>query len=364
MRHVFVLRPSIRGLYAGTTLVEVMAAIAVLSLLLVVLVSATNLISATTKQATSTVDAFAAARNGFDILSQRLSQATLNTYWDYYDANGNRRNLTNTSFVPATYGRASDLQFLVVQNSQMAGCGQEIYFQTPESFSTTSSYRESHGLLNACGYYVRYGSDATFAPSMMTQVNPVTHQTPASRWRYRLMQALQDTTGFLVYTNAPSDQQSWATTTLAGASASQPLADNIIALIVWPRLPAVDDSTGTNLTPNYLYDSQANTSPNPANNPPQVITANQLPATVQVTLLAIDEPSAARMDTHSSTPPAIITSALQNKFTTSNANQYQVDLYGDGTPANPGVIPTLAAQHINCRVLNATIVLRESQWSQ
>ncbi len=326
----------------GFTLIEVLLGMAILSMLVVLLLSATNQASSTVKRATNAIEAFAAARAAQDLISQRLSQATLNTYWDYYDSSGNQQSTNTNTFLPAAFGRASDLQFVVNQNTDIpATAGQEIYFHTPEAFSGTTNYQSIQGLLNSCGYFVRYGSDTTFRPTLLN--------TPL-RWRYRLMQSIEPTEFFSVYTNSAllGTNQTWTTNLSSNTNYMHPIADNIIAMIVWPRLSPNEDPAGTNLTLNYTYDSKNYTGTSYTNS-----WANQLPPIVQITFIAIDEPSAVRMDTLSSTPPAIITTALNGKFT--NVTNYQADI--------DSVMATLASNAINARVLNASVVLRESKWS-
>ena len=110
----------------------------------------------------------------------------------------------------------------------------------------------------------------------------------------------------------------------------------------------------TPLVTNYIYDSQLNAAPNIQSSPPQLLTADQLPPIVQVTMIVIDEASAARIDTKSSTPPAAIENALKGRFTvTSN---YQTDL--------AAVESSLSLSNIAFEVLNTAVVLRESKWSQ
>jgi uncharacterized protein (TIGR02599 family) len=131
-----------------------------------------------------------------------------------------------------------------------------------------------------------------------------------------------------------------------------PLAENVIALIVWPRLSDVDDPTGTKLSSDYQYDSQKN-----ALTTPQPLTANQLPPTLQVTLIVISEASAVRLDTGSATPPTVIENALKNgtqsRFT--DPTQYNTDLNA--------VSSALAASHISFDILSTSIPMKESKWS-
>jgi uncharacterized protein (TIGR02599 family) len=73
-----------------------------------------------------------------------------------------------------------------------------------------------------------------------------------------------------------------------------------------------------------------------------------------VTLVLIDEASAARMDTYGSTQPAVIQTNLAGKF--KDVTQYQSDL--------DQLTAALAAHHINYQVLNTSVAIRESEWSK
>jgi uncharacterized protein (TIGR02599 family) len=303
------------------TLVELLVAISVLIILLGLLLAITATVSKTVLYTSTKIDAFAAGRAGFDLMSQKLSQATLNTYWDY-----------DNPAAPTVYYRQSDLQFLVVQNEQFAGYGQEVYFPAPENYSTDNTVRSTDGLLNACSFFIEYGPDTNFKPGA---VGP-TH------YRYRLMQGLEPTENFGAYGSSSSSwpavpafsasnsastvQTQWTTywtswaaywgnftasassapawvanITNAGTgtlkSAVNPLANNVIAMIVWPRLNAIDDPTGNKLTTNYTYDSQykALTMTGPGGTE-QPLTANQMPPTIQVTMIVISEASATQID--------------------------------------------------------------------
>lgn len=322
---------------------------AVLGLMLAMVLSVTKNIGASVQHASSKMDAFASARAGFNIMTQKLSQAVLNTYWDYYDASGARRDPLNAdAFIAANYGRASDLQFVIVKNSQSSDYGQAVFFQAPEGNASQAGYRSVQGLLNACGFYVQYGSDDVFRPAAIAR----------SQWRFRLMQGGQPTESLQIFSGTSSFKDygiAWtgAVSPLAPGSATvtaaaTPLADNVIALVVWPRLSAVTGTTGTQLTANYQYDSQLN-----ANTTPQPVTAHQLPPCLQVTMVTIDEASAARLDTGSDTPPADISAALSGKF--KDVARYQSDL--------DELASMLTSRHITFQILTTSILLQESKWS-
>lgn len=334
------------------TLIEMMVAMAVLVLLLVLVVSVMNSVSSMVRRSSGSIDALAGARAAFDQMSRTAAQATLNTYWDYDDP-----------LSPSVYLRTSDLQFLLRQNTQNAGYGQELYFVAPETYATSTDLLSTSGLLNACAFYVQYTGSDKFRPS------PISTQ----KYRYRLMFGLQPTEklglfntgltqGASTTTNRQILQAFWSahawTASLANGGVSSlaqyaaPLADNVIALIVWPRLSGAEDPTGTTLSTDYSYDSQLNAYTLTQGRQP--LTAAQLPPVLQVTMVAITENSALRLDTGSSTPPSIIENALQGKFT--QVAKYQADL--DALTAE------LARNHLEYKVFTTSVPLRESKWSR
>jgi uncharacterized protein (TIGR02599 family) len=71
-------------------------------------------------------------------------------------------------------------------------------------------------------------------------------------------------------------------------------------------------------------------------------------------MILISEASAVQTCT-SSTPPTAIETALSGKFTGSTYTQYQADIDAVGA--------SLAASHITYEVLNTTVTMKESKWS-
>lgn len=353
----------------GFTLVEILVAATITVILVAILLRITTLASTTVNLSTQALTAFTSARSAFDIMTQNLSQATLNSYYDYYDASGNRRTNSNVnSFAPATFGRASDLQFIVRANQQEARYGQEVYFQSPRAYSTDAALQSSSGLLNACGYYIVFGGNQLYEPTAVT--GQIAAGKTAEKYRYRLMQAMEPTEKFKVFTSTAvssnTDQTTWLTNIqnppTQGSAYVAPLADNVIALVVWPRMSVNDDNTGFKLLPGnyaYTYDSQGNVAPKAPTTPGQIysqaITADQLPPDVMVTMVVLDESSAAQMAVASgASAPTKLESALLNKFAT--ADQYSNDL--------TALANNLTALHLNFQFFSTTVSMRESKWTQ
>lgn len=307
------------------TLVEMLVGLAVLMLILVLLLTVVNQTTQGVRRTSAQVDAFQQARTAFDIMAQTISQATLNTYWDYYNAAGERRTPANAAtFQPAKYGRASDLHFLIRQNGHL---GEAIFFAAPIAFSRDAQKAQSEGLLNACGYFVEFGDSAPFQPALYSG---------SSQYRYRLMQSLQTTEEFSVFSDNTSG---WISAT---EGEKWPIATNVIALIIQPRLSVAEDAAGAALSVDYQYDSRAGTATQYA----------RLPPVLQLTMVVIDEVSANRLITGSA-EPSKISSALTGKF--ENPLNYKTDI--------KDLESKLAEAQINYRIFTTAIALRESKWS-
>jgi len=313
---------------AGFSLLEVMVATAVLSVLVAVLGSAMLYSVSTVNRAEAKIDQFGAARAGFDRLTATLSQATLNTYWAYDDPNS-----------PQKYERRSDLHFLIAKPDALPASpnskpnwGQSVYFQAPLSRGNGGG---AHGLLNAVGYWVAFGDNQAWRPGHVT----------SQRARYRLMQGVERTENLSVFN---STAPNWADNLRklpdpTAPTGAFPLAENVVALLIWPRLPIAQDPNGTTLSGNFLYDSKNGTP----------IQRAQLPPMLQITLVVIDEASAARMENGLQEPTAIV-NALSNRFL--DPANYEQDLQS--------VQSEFAIKGIQHLVLSAAVPLRESKWSK
>ena len=288
---------------AGFSLLEVLVSTAVLALFVVLLTTITDSAFRLWRNTQSSIVSFDAARTAYDTLTRRLSQATLNTYLDYYDTNWERRDPANAAgFTPTRYGRASDLAFVSGNaNSILAGTGHPghgVFFFAPLGFTdNNATYADLPNLLNACGYYVKWGSDQDFRPEFLS--------TLPEKNRFRLLENIQPSQNFVDYpafTNAdPADDRDWIRNGLADPDESKPhvLADNIIALIIRPEVPEQDASslglTGKEgITSNYLYDSRS-TAGQLRSNVRDAAQFAQLPPMLRVVMVAVDEKSAARL---------------------------------------------------------------------
>ena len=319
-------RPYFYNSRAGFTILEVMVASAVFVLLLGLLMSTISQTSTVTRRATEKVSAFQGARSAFELLTSKLSQATMNSYWDY-----------DSPTTPTKYIRKSELHFVVGPAGQTplpgtSGTGQAVFFQALGGASENPTYSGMENLLNAYGYYIQY-----------EQEDELPFRTSSTlKYRYRLMQAIVDTEDLQVYSSNEITGKDWIKDYNSAV-----LAENIVYMAIWPRKTASEDSTGATLTSNFSYNSRNGTSTSP-----QPETANQLPPTLQVTMVAIDETSAARFCT-TSTPPTQITGALAGLFQVSNTTDFDADL--------DKLTTSLAQNNIQFRVFTSIVPMRESK---
>ena len=324
---------------------------AVLSLLLVVMVSMLNQTTSAWRSTRGKIEQFRQARDAFESLTRKISQSTLNTYWGYLDANGNARTPANSSsFVAVRYARQSELRFL--SGPALAGTAggspprpaHSIFFLAPLGEVDDSNFSGLQNLLNTWGYFIEFADDSKLRPPFVTL--PVKN-------RFRLMELMQPSEAMTIYnytsgTNGTSSYSGheWFTDALSAATPPvHVLAENVIALVLIPKLAPEEDPTGTLLSPNYLYDSTVQRT-NPSINP-----KNQLPPVVQMTMVAIDEASANRMG-------ALANSDLRAMLGTlfSDATLYGADL--------ATLEAFLVGRRINYRIFTTNISIKGAKWSR
>ncbi len=369
-----------RGSASSFTLVELLTAITVLLIMMVVIFSIFQEITGAWHGSVGKVESLQDARSAFVAMTHTISQATLNTYYDYVDTNAPFNGETRgqviasggslTAFTATGYARTSDLHFIsgstktsggTVTNTCLASVPQipypithSIFFEAPLGSTHTSGYQQLNGMLNACGFYVCYGPDPTVPPFLSST-------TVATHYRYRLMQFTEPSEYLSIY--APQTQgalessyNQWflgpLTQELSAASSGgslmsiSQLAQNVLALVILPKLSAGDQTAnpGIVLAPNYDYDTR-----NSANS----ISYNQLPPVVQVTMVAIDEASALKLG-NTATPPDTQLGLTPALFT--QANNFQTDLNS--------LEAALVTAHVKFQVFQSEVALQGAKWSE
>jgi uncharacterized protein (TIGR02599 family) len=400
------------------TLLEVLLSSALIVLVMVFLLASVDQTRRTINSTTARMNQFQAARAGFEAMTRNLSQATLNTYWDL-DFNGS---------VPIRYRRQSDLHFVM---DRAANLGlptsspakyptHSVFFEAPLGQTTTPSptnaaqrkYGSLNNLLSVVGYYVEWNED-TSNPAFIADLPD---RVP-KRFRYRLMEVIQPAEYNMVYNNVnyttitdlpvspPSPYTSprdWISVALGikplpssllpkGAkstvNSAHILAENIVALVMVPKVSERDRSSPdalNDLTTNFTYDSRPTAAfKNQVRDTPTTTThqdltglltpiqrkqMHQLPPIIQVTMVAIDEESAARLQSYSTTPPDWA-NGLFSTCTTQTALSKEL---GDSISSDPNSYAARLnnADHsqptpkMNYRVFTSDVPMRASKWSR
>lgn len=350
------------------TLIELLVSTAVLSTIVVIMLSVTNQTASTWKYTAGKIEQFSGARDGFEALTRRLGQATLNTYYDYYDAAGKPRTIeTADDFIPKSYGRQSELRFIcgsmdrdnfyegesappLALDPVRARPTHGIFFHAPMGLSDDAD-GSFQGLLNCMGYYVEFDSDERQRPPFLRGAKSVA----PPRWRYRLMEFMQPAEKLQTY----SHPLQWFQPAVnePETPSARALADNVVALIVQPMLspkdeqalPTVPAVPGTALAASYFYDSTKKNAV-PALNP-----VHQLPPNVRVTMVAIDEASATRIANGSKMPDF----GLDELFQTGNVHtawNYEEDL--------KTLEAALVAKRCSYRAFTTNVIIRGAKWSK
>jgi uncharacterized protein (TIGR02599 family) len=345
------------------TLVELLVAAAVLAMLVALILNMVTQTSKTWRSTSGKIEQFRDARDAFDAMTRKLSQATLNSYLDY-------DNPAN----PRAYIRQSELRFLSGPASNILGSTlstnmttMAVFFQAPAGFVTNSTNSVLQNVLNTWGYFLEYGSDTNARPGFLPS------GSPKARSRYRLMEFMEPTESLSVYNYTATNPSSawnytnidWISNSLAQPLSNRPthvLADNVIALILLPKLSPSDwasNSSHSNtydassLAPNYVYDSSINQNSNlpSVQDKACLNTHNQLPPVVQVTLIAVDETTAVRFPVPYSN--LATTFSASNWFTA--ASNFQSDLSNCQS--------YLITNKFNFRVFTTDVMIRGAKWS-
>jgi len=136
----------------GFTILEILVSVAILNIVLLALFTLLNVTGTTFRRTSGSLETFAAARAGFDALTQTLQRATLLSYIGYDDP-----------AAPTTYGLKSDLHFLCGQQSDlgltqtgMSSSG-AVFFQAPLGLAEGSDLNSANELLCATGFFLAWG---------------------------------------------------------------------------------------------------------------------------------------------------------------------------------------------------------------
>ncbi len=287
------------------TIIELLVSTIVLSLLMLVCVTAVDAVRRSVTGVRGRAQQFREARQAFELITKTLSQATLNPYWDYYYAGtGTNTPPADSTTAPSAYIRQSELQFQLGQTVTLLGGqattavnpGHAVFFQAP--LGLTQDQGQLGSLLNARGFLIQFSDDATNRPPFFTDYDiPIRH-------RYRLVEYRPpaERTAAVAGNSIYSRPTDWFRQNLG--ESTRVVADNIILLVLSPR---VSDEVARTvkrpanwIAPRYSYNSLDVDNTTPAVDPVTLDTDGNavqgtqhlLPPFVTVTMVALEEKSA------------------------------------------------------------------------
>jgi uncharacterized protein (TIGR02599 family) len=375
----------------GFSLIELMVATAVLSLMLVIVFQMLKGTQRTWRTTRQDVTEFKDARQSFEELTRRVSQATLNTYYSYRYDTVQIKGLNlrmGREFIPQSElhfvcGPAEDLGLQQGKTTRQVGqrYTHGIFFQAPFGFCVEKDLKENdklryekmNGLLNGWGYFIEFNTDELDRPQFFTALN----NSPKPRPRYRLMEFRQPTEYLTIYkinlrdkenagrneiyewfnTGNYSVNSEWNTTVEGRGDeaffrTTRVVAENICAMILHPReADEKREESADELAPNYVFDSRQFQwgSGDLADR-----TRHQLPPVIDVTFIALDEGTFNTHCAREGIKTADDDPKLIDKDFFKTARDFRKDL--------EKVEENLKKKKLDYRVFNTSIRIRESKW--
>ncbi|HWB02345.1 MAG TPA: Verru_Chthon cassette protein C [Verrucomicrobiales bacterium] len=376
----------------GFTLIELLVSTAILSMLLIMVFQMLKGMQTTWKRTRQDVGEFKDARQSFEEITRRVSQATLNTYFTYrYDTstiNGVQlrvgREIISQSELHFVCGPVDELG-INTKNSRQVGqrYTHAVFFQAPFGFCIDENkndkgrlqYEKLNSTMNAWGYFIEFNTDELDRPQFLNQLD----NSPKPRPRYRLMEFRQPTEYFQVYklqlremdkSGSKDKIYQWFTegnysvnsdwnTSLTDRDSegffrtTRVVAENIIAMILHPREADEKNNTGREeLAPDYVFDSrrfQWEGSGSLATR-----TRHQLPPVIDITFVAIDESSFNTFVVREGIKSADDDPKLIEKDLFKKVKEFRKDL--------DTVEAALKAKKLDYRIFNTSMRIRESKW--
>lgn len=333
------------------SLIEMMVAMTILSVLLLLMTQVLDQVQRSWTFSENRIGQYREARVAFDVMTKNISQASMNTYWDliYDEDEGNALG----------YDKASELHFVTMPAEDIGGdssfqpVGHSVFFQAPLGFTTV--YRNLNNIYNGRGYFVAFGSDERFKPSFVKSQD---------RYRFRLFEFRPPAEKNGVFEDGQEEREGdrkqeftkWfkQAVTLRGPRSEignsfedqlNPLAENIVTMAIAPLDPDDDASDWreggaySRIAGDYQFDS----------NKTSLEYSQQVPPLLRITIVAIDETSAVRVEDGTSMPQLV----PDQLFT--NSKNYDGDV--------EALEREFQNRGIGYRVFSTLVMLRSSKWS-
>jgi len=298
----------------GFTLLELLVSTAVVGMVLIVIGGTITMMQNTWVKVRDKADLYRSARTAMETMSRRLAQATLAAHYEAGTLNADEGQII----------RRSDLHFVsgpgrVVLPTDGDLIGHAVFFHAPIGYDTFSSqtlnpqrHDQLTHLLNACGYFITYGSDDRGTPSFIQQQSGV-----PPRRRFRLMELRQPTDQFDVFTpgqqqdehpsineaQSEADARRWITEAMNKADRmvnASVLAENVLGFVIRPLSggtlsPDTFDASKYDLAPDLVYDSRSHQWQ--AGSTLARRTRHRLPPALELTLIVVADSAWERLGT-------------------------------------------------------------------
>lgn len=369
---------------AGFTMVELLLSVTILSILILMLTMTVSNVQKVVTRSQSQAEEFKEARQAFELMSRRLSQATLNGYWGYVYQDPKAKDP-----VPLYYDRQSDLHYVSEKGSTLlpkaGGNGHAVFFQallgdTDPSSPHGAKIADLHDLLNCWGFYVSYGSDLDRRPQVLKDAHGLALNP--ERKRFRLMEFRQPPDESILFSKDFDINNKKTTTELykwfrgpfkdpskTTESYSVPLAENVLGVVITPYIYVTTaDSKGVSTTDmrkkqSYEYDTRL-FQWRSGTGQDIISSKNQLPAMLELTVIATDERSYERLEQVYGVEGAAnkvrgvfdgllkLSTDFAPDPNNVQAKQYDVDKIEE----------RLQALKLNYKIFTTTVSLRASKW--
>lgn len=331
---------------SAMTLVELLVAMAIFSVMITVLFSILVSSQKAWSHARDQLRQFQESRVAFEILSRRITDSVLNPYWGYEFPDG------DTSLSPLGFTRQSELHFVSGPVDDLAipnptAPGHAIFFHGPFGLHDESNWTEFNSLLNGWGYYVDYNTDEEDVPSFFSSA--ATPRPP----RFRLMEMRIPSDQLSTYQLSTTDPNEWYKQGILDAHTTV-VAENVIALIVSPKAPEGLLGDPTEIAPDYIYDTRAHLGATTTSDYATDRSRNQLPPLLQITMVVIDESSAIRLDDQAGEDATAPDFGLGSLFQT--ATDFDTDM--------ATFQENLVNAGMRFRVFSSVVRLRNARWSE
>jgi uncharacterized protein (TIGR02599 family) len=339
----------------GFTLVEIMVSVAILAIILTFIAELIGQAQRSWSRAGARVSQFREARKAFDWMVRNLGQATINPSVHYVYAGGEDPRIPSGSgkglhSAPDGYGRFSELQFICGRAEKFVGSGDgkpsghAVFFQAP--LGATDLDVSIPTALTPVGFFVKETSDTQTRPDFLGQTGV------KERKRHRLFLYKGMTEHNTIYDASSVEKMArngrqdapWIGD-LNDEGRVNPLADNIVLLVIAPRL--AEDGSGVRDPYEIASDYEFNSASNGLQ-PNQAATDYQIPPLVDITMVALDESSAARVVDES------IDLNLSALFKKSSKQSYRDDI--------KSLQENLREKRLDFRIFSTTVPLRNSRW--